>query len=235
MQLGEQPLLRIWAARDFLASLDMASDKLPNAREELASAVQALLADVAANDVGETERRALDGALSPHAAELKGALLKALRLCSCARGFLGLPLLMEETRRLVCAAPAKGTAQYLEEALCADIDQCAEPIALKAVVDLMSFLNGQDLDTGKARVKRELGGHDLPAPHKKSCRTALNRASKALGALEVAQRKEQAAARPAPVVHMERDVRLDDAEEAAAREAARTAAMDALFSKASVG
>ena len=64
--------------------------------------------------------------------------------------------------------------------------QCAEPIALKAVVDLMSFLNGQDLDTGKARVKRELGGHDLPAPHQKSCRTALNRASKALGALEVA-------------------------------------------------
>jgi hypothetical protein len=76
------------------------ADKLPNAREELAEAVQALLCQVAANDVAEVERRALDGALSPHAAALKGALLKSLRYCSCARGFLGLPTLMEETRKL---------------------------------------------------------------------------------------------------------------------------------------
>ena len=234
----EQTLTRIWAARDAVKTLtanDGLSDKLPCAREELASAVQELLTEVASKDVGETERRALDGALAPHALDLKGALLKALRLCGCARGFLGLPALMEETRKLLCAAPAKGVATYLEEALCADIEnssQSGDRRALAAVVDLMSFLTGQSLETGKARLKKELGGAELPTPHKKSCRTALNKASKALEALETAARKEQAAARGAttrPAYEMDRDVRLDDAEEEERREAAKAEAMDKLF------
>jgi hypothetical protein len=112
----ESPLTRIWKARDWLASLDGASDKLPSAREALAEAVDALLSDIGVRDVEETERRSLDAALAPHAAEMKGALLKALRVCHCSRGFLGLPALMEETRKLLCAAPAKGVATYLEEA-----------------------------------------------------------------------------------------------------------------------
>jgi hypothetical protein len=232
------PLLRIWEARDKLASLDPTSDKLPSAREKLAEAVQELLTQVASNDVPELERRALDSALSPHAADLKGALLKALRLCSCARGFIGLPALMEETRKLLCAAPAKGVATYLEEALCKDIDSCADDArALAAVRDLMAVMTGNSLETGKPRLKKELGGHDLPAPHKKSCRTASNRASRALEVLEIAARKEQlrlanqAQGSTSRVYEMERDVRLDDAEDEARRASARSVGLDAVFAK----
>ena len=234
----DAPLLRIWSARDRLASLGMDSDKLPNAREDLADAVQALLSEVGANDVGEVERRALDGALSPHAAELKGALLKALRVVACARGFLGLPALMEETRKLLCAAPAKGVATYVEEALCADITRCHDRRTLAAVVDLMAVMSGNSLETGKPRLKKDLGGADLPPPHKKSCRTALNRAAKGLEALEAAARKEQqasggkAAASARRSAEMDRDVRLDDADDAARRAAAHQSGMDALFSQA---
>ena len=223
------PLIRIWAARDFLKSLDMTSDKLPNAREALAEAVADLLLDVASRDADEVELRALDTALAPHAVDLKGALLKALRVCACARGFLGLPALMEETRRLLCAAPAKGCATYLEDALAADIAACTSLPMLRTVIDLLSFMQGQ------GRLKKELGGFDLPAPHKKSCRTALNRATKQIDALEAAQAKRSTTiwnptnpAKPS-VVEMERDYRLDEAEESTARELGRAAAMDALF------
>jgi hypothetical protein len=229
-----QPLLHIWKARDWLQSVerDAASDKLPSAREALAEAVEALLSDVASREVEETERRALDAALAPHAASLKGALLKALRVCSCARGFLGLPAVLEQTRRLLTAAPAKGVSTYLEDNLCKDIGSCTDARALAAVADVQSALLGQ------GRLKKDLGGFDLPAPHKKSCRTALNRATKALTELEAAERVAAAASnastRPAQRFHMERDVRLDDAEEAASREAGRSQGLDALFDQASL-
>ena len=231
--MEEAPLLRIWSARSMLAELEMTSDKLPSAREALAEAVQALLEEVASKDVPETERRELDMALSPAAKDLKSALLKALRLCSCARGFLGLPALMEETRKLLCAAPAKGVGTYVEVALCADIDQCTAARALAAVVDLMAFMTGQSLETGKSRLKKELGGHELPATHKKSCRTALNKAAKALEALEAAARKASLpAAAAARKVEIERDFRLDEATDEACRKTAQEAGLVAIFGNA---
>ena len=201
----------------------------------MAEAVQALLEEVSTNDVPEAERRALDGALFPHAFDFKGALLKALRLCSCARGFLGLPALMEETRKLLCTAPAKGVAIYLEEkGLCADIDKCTAPRSLAAVRDLMAFMTGQSLDTGKPRLKKELGGFELPTPHKKSCRTALNRASKALEALETAARKEQQTLllqqHASRQYETESDVRLDEE----ARRAGEAAGVETAFERASL-
>ena len=232
MTEAESSLLRIWSARDRIASLDPTSDKLPSAREDLAEAMHSLLCEVSATDMAEVERRSLDAALSPHAADLKSALLKALRVCMCARGLLGLPALMEETRKLLCAAPAKGVATYLEQALCADIDNCSQPRALAAVRDLMHIMTGTNPETGTPRLKKELGGHLLPTSHKKSCRTALNKAVKALDALEAASREAQQARRPPPRVEMERDVRLDDAEDAARRTAAHQAGMDTLFGDA---
>ena len=227
------PLIRIWEARDAVLELEDSSDKLPSAREALAEAVSKLLTDIAWRDADEQERVALDVVLAPRAAELKGALLKALRVCGCARGFLGLPRLMEETRKLLTAAPAKGVATYLEDALCADVAACEDARALAAVVDVMGAMLGQ------GRLKKDLGGFDLAAPHKKSVRTALNRASKRLGELEAAraqqEREASAAARPPPKYEMERDVRLDDAEDAAARDAARERGLEELFSKASIG
>ena len=99
-------------------------------------------------------------------------------------------------------------ATYLEEALCADIDACAEARDVAAVADMLGFLLAQ------GKLKKELGGHELPTPHKKSVRTALNRATKRLAELEAAQRaaqRESAPPRPAPRYEMERDVRLRQA------------------------
>ena len=233
MSQSDPPLTRIWAARDRLKELttnDPTSDKLPSVREAMAEAIEALLIDCGKPDAPPPpeELRAIDEALAPHAADLKGGLLKALRLCSCAIGLLRLHLLCEQTRRLLCAAPAKGVATYLEEALCADIDKCASPQCLSATAELMNFMLAQN------RLKRELAGHELPAPHKKSVRTTLNRATKKLADVEAQIRKQQQPSQPKKGVIMDRDVRLDDAEEAERREAANAAAMDALFAKASI-
>ena len=54
-------------------------------------------------------------------------------MCMLYRAFMGLPALMEETRKLLTAAPAKGVATYLETDLCADIDVCDSAQALQCV------------------------------------------------------------------------------------------------------
>ena len=145
--------------RDAVASADEAT--IGDARAALSEALNALLLHVATNDCGEEERRELDGALSPDAAALKGALLKALKVCALYRAFLGLPSLMEETRRLLSAAPAKGVASYLEEALCADIDACADPRALVCVQEVLRYMSGD------GKLKKELGGFEMSGPAKK--------------------------------------------------------------------
>lgn len=203
-------------------------DALAPARDALADALAALLYNVASRDAPEDERRTLDSTLAPDAAALKGALLKSLRVAALHRAFLGLPALMEATRRLLCAAPAKGVATYLEEALCADLAACAEPRAVASVAEVLSFM------AGNGRLKKELGGFDLAAPHKKSVRTALNRATRRLAEVESAMRQASGPLPPPPKHEMERDVRLDDAEDAAAREASCVAAVDSLFVQAKV-
>ena len=145
--------------RDAVASADEAT--IADARAALSEALNALLLHVATNDCGEEERRELDGALSPDAAALKGALLKALKVCALYRAFLGLPSLMEETRRLLSAAPAKGVASYLEEALCADIDACADPRALVCVQEVLRYMSGD------GKLKKELAGFEMSGPAKK--------------------------------------------------------------------
>ena len=145
--------------RDAVASADEAT--IGDARAALSEALNALLLHVATNDCGEEERRELDGALSPDAAALKGALLKALKVCALYRAFLGLPSLMEETRRLLSAAPAKGAASYLEEALCADIDACADPRALVCVQEVLRYMSGD------GKLKKELAGFEMSGPAKK--------------------------------------------------------------------
>eukprot|EP00965_Chrysotila_dentata_P067726 2241147-Pleurochrysis_carterae.AAC.3 len=86
------------------------------AKERVAQSVRSLLLHVAQQDLGDEERRIADGMLcaSGNPKALKGGLLKALKLSETHRGFLGLPALMEETRKLLAAAPAKGVSSYLE-------------------------------------------------------------------------------------------------------------------------
>ena len=144
---------------------------------------------MAAEDVAEDARRNLDAALAADAAALKNALLKALRACALHRAFLGLPALLEETRRLLTAASAKLVATTLETELCADVEACEDARALGCVVEVLNVL------LGSGKLKKELGGFDLSAPAKKSCRTALNKATRRLEAAQQQQRRAEAGRR----------------------------------------
>ena len=232
-------LTAVRTQRDAVASADEST--IGDARTALSEALNALLSHVAANDLSEDERRQLDGALGPDAAALKGALLKALKLCALYRAFLGLPALMEETRRLLTAAPAKGVSSYLEEALCADIDTCGDPRALVCVQEVLRYM------TGDGKLKKELGGFELSGPAKKSCRTAANRASKKFIAMEAEQRQQAIAGQPpgssAPgnwnvtyttrtTREMDTDMRVEDAELARARYDSNVAGLDSMFEQA---
>ena len=162
--------------------------------------MHALLLHAAAEDA-EDARRNLDAALAADAAALKNALLKALRSCALHRAFLGLPALLEETRRLLTAASAKLVATTLETELCADVEACEDARALGCVVEVLNVLLG----SGKLE---ELGGFDLTAPAKKSCRTASTRrragsrrrssssAARIAGAAAAAGRRRRAYRRP---------------------------------------
>ena len=134
-----------------------------------------------------TPCRRLDAALAADAAALKNALLKALRACALHRAFLGLPALLEETRRLLTAASAKLVATTLRS-LCADVEACEDARALGCVVEVLNVL------LGSGKLKKELGGFDLSAPAKKSCRTALNKATRRLEAA----RSDRAESSPPP-------------------------------------
>eukprot|EP00908_Phaeocystis_cordata_P024603 Transcript_7061.p1 GENE.Transcript_7061~~Transcript_7061.p1 ORF type:complete len:232 (+),score=101.01 Transcript_7061:111-806(+) len=219
-------LATVRAERDAVASADEAA--LGDARAALSEALNALLLHVATTDVPEDDRRALDAALSPDAAALKGALLKALKVCALHRAFLGLPALMEETRKLLTAAPAKGVATYLEVELCADIDACTDPRALVCVQEVLKHLSGD------GKLKKELGGFELSGPAKKSCRTASNRASKAFIAMEAAQRQQAMAngQQKPRQFEMDRDVRVEDAELAQARYDSNVSGLDKMFDQA---
>lgn len=197
-------------------------------REVLAGALSALLLKVAKEDLPESVREPIDAKLAARAAELKGALLKALRECALHRAFLGLPKLMEEMRRLLTACPAKGVASYLEVALCEDISQCNDARALICVQDVLQAMEG------KGKLKKELCGFELSAPAKKSVRTAANRASRRFTEVEKSQRESaqrEGGIRP-KAFHMDRDVRLEDVEQEEARYSACVAGLDNMFGEA---
>uniref|UniRef100_A0A7S0NXA3 Uncharacterized protein n=1 Tax=Calcidiscus leptoporus TaxID=127549 RepID=A0A7S0NXA3_9EUKA len=204
-------------------------DRKHAARDAVAEALHALLLHLATSDCAEQERRTLDSALSEQALSLKGGLLKALKQCALHRAFLGLPLLMEQTRQLLAGAPAKGVASYLEDALCTDIDACEDPRALVSVQEVHQFF------TGVGRLKKELHGVELPAAAKKSCRTCVNRAARAFAALEQKLRKQAAQTGPASkpkVYEMEKDFRVEEQKELEAQYNAREMGLDAMFDKA---
>ena len=203
---------------------------LPDAKAAQTAALHALLLHVAAEDVAEDARRALDAALAADAAVLKNALLKALRACALHRAFLGLPATLEATRQLLTKASAKLVATTLEAELCADCERCEDARALGCVVEVLNVC------LGSGKLKKELGGFDLSAPAKKSARTALNKASRRLEVVQQQQAQAAAAAAPAkppPAAKIvDRDVRLEDREAEEARAAAHAGAMDAMFERA---
>lgn len=211
-----------------VASLAGAQDEaLTEARASVAKALHNCFHEVSSRDVSPDERKQIDLALSADATALKGALFKALKVCDLHRAFLGLPATLEATRLQLAAAPAKGVATYLEVDLCADIDACSSRQTLDYVRQVLDVL------LGGGRLKKDLGT-DLPQPHRKSCRTAANRAQRAQSALEAVERvaKNSEKSSAPRVYEMETDVRIEDAEDSARRRAAHEAGIDALFANA---
>lgn len=123
---------KVHAAREALTVCE-GDEAVAGARATLADELHALLTDVSTHECPGDMRQKIDVSLGPHATALKGALLKALKVCVLYRAFTGLPVLMEETRKLLCSSPAKGVATYLETDLCADIDACTDAQALQCV------------------------------------------------------------------------------------------------------
>lgn len=180
-------LEQVHAACDSLAACEE-EDAICSARSDVARTLHQLLAHVSQGDVPLPEREKIDASLSPRATALKGALLKALKVCALYRAFTGLPLLMEQTRRLLTAAPTSGVATYLEKELCADIEACSDRRALECVGEVLSFI------LAKGRLKKELAGFDLPSRSKQSVRTACNCAEKRVLALQAEERRKELAA-----------------------------------------
>ena len=81
-----------------------------------------------------------------------------------------------------------------------------------------------------------LDGVQLPATHKKTCRTVVNRTARAHEEREQRLRQQAAQGEGASskprVYELEKDTRLEDAQEEEERERAKLAAMDSMSEKA---
>ena len=125
------------------------------ARAELEAALHTLLREEDAADLPTDELQALDSALVAHAAVLRTAPLKALGACAHYRVLACLPLLLEQTRRLIMSVPHKGFAGVVGGSLIADVDTCTDVATLESVQDVLDFLASGKGSQG--RIKRELG------------------------------------------------------------------------------
>jgi len=151
------------------------------ARAELEAALNALLREEDAADLPADELHAVDSALVAHAAVLKTAPLKALGATAHYRVLACMPLLLEQTRRLIMSVPHKGFAGIVDETLTADVENCTDMATLESVQDVLDFLASGKGSQG--RIKRELGdGFEARAlvegVHRETLSNASNRAKK---------------------------------------------------------
>ena len=109
----------------------LALERLERPRRALGA--HGLLRLVASSEMPPAERGRIDAALSADAVAMKGSLLKALKVCDLHRAFLGLPALMEQTRRLLAAAPCKAVGGFLEDELCSDVSGSTDARAIMCV------------------------------------------------------------------------------------------------------
>ena len=108
-----------------------------------------------------------------HAAVLKTAPLKALGATAHYRVLACMPLLLEQTRRLIMSVPHKGFAGIVDETLTADVEKCTDMATLESVQDVLDFLASGK--TSQGRIKRELGdGFEAKALVATAAATALS-------------------------------------------------------------
>ena len=189
------------ALDDALKAGDSAADALPAAREALKAAMSVLLLEIASDTAAAAAVDAqvmtyrppagkYDKPAGPQhplldAAILKSSLLTALKTCAHYPAILAMPHLMETTRKLLCAAPAKGVATYLVDELGTDIETCSNVKALNAVQEVL-----RTHMQAEGRFKKDLMGAILGPDNVKSVRTAANKAAKRQAEVEAAGASE---------------------------------------------
>ena len=179
----------VYKALDDAMKADSAVEALPELKEALKAAMSVLLLEVASNTAvaaavdsqvmtyrppaGKYDKAAGPQAPLLDAAILKSSLLTALKTCAHYPAILAMPHLMETTRKLLCAAPAKGVATYLVDELGRDIDTCMNAKTLIAVQEVL-----RTHMQAEGRFKKDLMGFILGPDNVKSVRTAANKAAK---------------------------------------------------------
>lgn len=147
---------------------------------------------------------------------LKWPLARALEDRRCYRAFLGLPCVMEETRRFLSTIKPATLEEILKTCIPTvddNNDSCEVPDdseLLGWVEQVLSYM------TGDGRRKKELGGFVMVPVGKNALRAAINRAkSQRLAATTIRNSQESTSTTPhtqASAVFIDRDVRVTDQE-----------------------
>eukprot|EP00966_Prymnesium_polylepis_P245022 5667512-Prymnesium_polylepis.1 len=189
---GAKPSLE--AIEEHLATVDDSRQKAltlntKEAREALEAALRAFLLELGSHDVLEADMSRLDQKLAADAKSFKTALLRPLNTCAVYRGYAVLPTLVEQTRRMLAATPAKGSTA-LFEVLMQDIDLCNDLRILESVQETLEFMVGNG--RLRARVGTSFDGSvELPAAHQEACRTATLRSQKRQEAVRAWRRTQK--------------------------------------------
>jgi hypothetical protein len=215
---------RIREQQEAIRSENGDDEEKQRAKERTKSALFALLATISSAtkaDLSPETRQQIDAELMACAnlSLLKWPLVRALEYPSHYRAFLGLPKIMEQTRRFLTQI----SVEKLREILGTNLDLAP----LTNVQDHMWVEEVLQYMTGDGRRKKELGGFVLL--DKSVVKGAINRTSRLRKDLEKQNQAKQSQNIPREVHYeLERDVRLIDQE----REQVRGNAIGTLIDEA---
>ena len=151
---------------------------------------------------------------------LKWPLVRALEDPRCYRAFLGLPRVMEQTRRFLSTVKPTTLEEILKTCLPSDINSAQttptctveDPDLVVWVEQVLSYM------TGDGRRKKELGGFVMVAQSKNALRAAINRAKTKRTQIQAIMKSHSTSASKdqsstsAKAVFIDRDVRVVDQE-----------------------
>jgi len=124
-----------------------------------------------------------DARLAIMAKTLGTALLKTLSIVDFYKAFAGMPKMMETTRTMIGAAPARGVTNLIGTALIKDVEATSDAYALECTLDVLQLM------VGEGRMKAELGTgfdakFDIPDTHKEAYNSAIAKAKARLEAVK---------------------------------------------------
>ena len=192
-------------------------------------------------DLTELTRSVVDTSLIDDAELLKWSLLHALKHYCLYRAFLGLPKVMEQTRRFLTTISSKKITELLLDGLCKNmISSCDSNNNMKIetiqwVQEVLQFISGA------GRFKKQLGGFELQGKNKQILKTVINqmkmlqqRTTLDREAAVISSNMSSPSGRSRDVQRanfIDRDIRVIDQEKQTKRELALTSMVDQALSK----